>query len=158
MFRLHYIPLLKLLYFTCKNMRNNSKTDRIKSAQYKVESWHYKMAFAYKQKIFKKILQISQIHTFISPVIGPKCQVNWTRWVEMRTKFLRGSGEGMKPQSLSKSCYQKQSLCTWKAHCFNFFCPPLSEINFSWAIKWNFPWLLQQRAWTTFTLHINVNV
>ena len=35
-------------------MQNNSKTDRIKSAQYKVESWHHKnlMAFAYEQKIF----------------------------------------------------------------------------------------------------------
>ena len=83
-----------------KTMQHNSKTDRIKYAQYKVESWHYKtlMAFAYKQKIFKKVLQISQVRTFISPVIGPKCQVNWTRWVEMRTKLLRESGEQMKPQ------------------------------------------------------------
>ena len=60
------------------------------------------MAFAYEQKIFKKILQIFQVRMFISPVIGPKCQVNWTRWVEMRTKLLRGSGEGMKPRSLSE--------------------------------------------------------
>ena len=73
-------------------MQHNSKTDRIKYAQYKVESWHYKtlMAFAYKQKIFKKVLQISQVRTFISPVIGPKCQVNWTRWSGNENKIAEG--------------------------------------------------------------------
>ena len=97
-----------------QTMQNNSKTDRIKSAQYKLESWHYKnlMAFAYEQKIFKKILQISQVRMFISPVIGPKCQVNWTRWVEMRTKLLRGSGEGMKPRSLSEGTLSQLLLCS----------------------------------------------
>ena len=96
------------LYKQCKI------TDRIKSAQYKVESWHYKnlMAFAYEQKIFKKILQISQVRMFISPVIGPKCQVNWTRWVEMRTKLLRGSGEGMKPRSQSEGTSSQLLLCS----------------------------------------------